>query len=355
MIPKAYDVAERLGSGRRISVSNGWYRIRGICHSGESLPGSLAIRDFPNGLGIAVKCWKGCTRENILLELERATGWSLNSSQTESADIEPQPTTKTKEFQRKYHLDLWSLRRRMPIDDLHPGRRWAANRSLYWSQIPWPNSVQWIDANHLHPQHSGAGAIIAAFAPAQSWLDSWPKIPAPSAVELIHVDEKGQPTLDKPQSEGGMTKRTYGVRKGALCIMGDPRPEFSTGLALAEGIADALALAARDTFTAASVGGTSGMAEGDLDDYIMTFQAVKVVADSDTDGIAAARAIRRRLGQGRVRAVTIEGAGDPADAAANIGLSDIEDLDPIREFASDLRREGLPGWEAARLAIQSAT
>lgn len=355
MIPKAYDVAERLGSGRRISVSNGWYRVRGICHDGESLPGSLAIRDFPDRQGIAVKCWKGCTRENIIVALERATGWSLNSGKNEPADLTPQPIQRRQRPQRKYHLDLWSLRSRIPIDDLHPARRWAANRSLYWSQIPWPNSVQWIDATHLHRRHGSAGAIIAAFAAAQSWLNSWPKIPAPSAVELIHVDDKGQPALDRPESEGGMTKRTYGVRKGSLCIMGDPRPEFSTGLALAEGIADALALAARDTFTAASVGGTSGMAEGDLDDYIMTFQAVKVVADSDIDGIAAARAIRRRLGQDHVRAVTIDGAGDPADAAANIGLSDIEDLDPIREFASDLRREGLPGWEAARLAIQSAT
>ena len=356
MIPRAYDIAERLSGGRRVTASNGWYPTRGICHGGDSLPGSLRIKDYPDGQGIAVKCWKHCTREAILLELERATGWSLKSGRYEPPDVKPQPTRQKQKTRSKYHLDLWSRRRRVPIDDSHPARLWAANRSLYWSQIPWPDSVQWISAARLNNRkHQGSGAIIAAFAPVQSWMNTWPKIPAPSAVELIHIDDKGQPAMDRPESEGGRAKRTYGVRTGALCMMGDPRPEFSTGLVLTEGVADALALAARDTLTAASVGGTSGMVEGDLDEYVMSFQAVKVVADSDTDGIAAARAVRRRLGRDRIRAVTIDGADDPADAASNIGLCVIEDLEPIREFASDLKREGLPGWEAARLAIQSAT
>jgi hypothetical protein len=171
-------------------------------------------------------------------------------------------------------------------------------------------------------------------------------------VELISVDGNGAPAFDRPESKGGRSKRTYGIRTGALCLLGEPRPEVAAGVVLAEGIADALSLAARETDTVAALGGTSGMVTGELDSYIQGFHRIKVVADSDKAGIAAARAIRRRLGSQRVRAVIIGNAADAADAAAIEGIPDIEDLGAVREFAADLKGEGLPGWEAARQAIQ---
>lgn len=355
MTPNAYDVAQRLSGGRRVSVSGGWYRLRGICHGGESLPGSLAIRDFAND-GIAVKCWKSCDRQRIMDALERATGWKLRGSKQPSTNTERQSLESTpvrnNRIRQAHHLRLWALRGRVPVDPQHPARLWAAARSLYWSQIPWPDSIQWIDAFHIHHMHEGAGAIIAAFAPPQAWTSAWPLLPQPSAVELINVDRDGAPALDRPENKGGRSKRTFGTRTGALCLLGEPRPELSAGLVLSEGIADALSLAARDTDTVAAVGGTSGMATGDLDGYLEAFHRIKVVADSDKAGIAAARAIRRRLGAKKVRAVTINGAEDPADAAAGEGIADIDDLEPVRDFASDLRGEGLPAWEAARQAIQ---
>ena len=343
MNPRAYDVAQRLSTGRRVSVSNGWYRLRGVCHGGESLPGSLAIRDFSDG-GIAVKCWKNCDRQRIMDALERTTGWKLGGpidSGRENAPSSVRLAPPSKRVQRANHLRLWALRKRVP-----------AARSLYWAQIPWPDSVQWLDASQIHPQHEGAGAVVAAFASPQAWLLAWPLLPQPSAVELISIDQVGAPALDRPEGRGGRSKRTFGARTGALCVMGEPRPEFSVGLILAEGIADALSLAARETDTVAAVGGTSGMATGDLDGYVGRFDRVKIVADSDKAGISAARAIRRRLGPKRVKAVTINGADDPADAAANEGIPDVEDLEPVREFTADLRGEGIPTWEAARQAIQ---
>lgn len=90
------------------------------------------------------------------------------------------------------------------------------------------------------------------------------------------------------------------------------------------------------------------MATGDLDEYFEAFHRIKVVADSDKAGIAAARAIRRRLGRQKVKAVTINGAEDPADAAGGEGIPNVDDLQPVRNFAADLRDEGLPAWEAAR-------
>ena len=354
MNPRAYDVAQRLSTGRRVSVSNGWYRLRGVCHGGESLPGSLAIRDFSDG-GIAVKCWKNCDRQRIIDALERTTGWKLGGpidSGRENAPSSVRLAPPSKRVQRANHLRLWALRKRVPVDPSHPARQWAAARSLYWAQIPWPDSVQWLDASQIHPQHEGAGAVVAAFASPQAWLLAWPLLPQPSAVELISIDQVGAPALDRPEGRGGRSKRTFGARTGALCVMGEPRPEFSVGLILAEGIADALSLAARETDTVAAVGGTSGMATGDLDGYVGRFDRVKIVADSDKAGISAARAIRRRLGPKRVKAVTINGADDPADAAANEGIPDVEDLEPVREFTADLRGEGIPTWEAARQAIQ---
>ena len=355
MTPNAYDVAQRLSGSRRVSVSSGWYRLRGICHGGESLPGSLAIRDFRDG-GIAVKCWKNCDRKRIIDALERSTGWKLGGQQQAGREKNPPPVMKSPpsidRVRQARHLNLWTMRKRVPVDPSHPARLWAGARSLYWSQIPWPDSVQWLDSSLIHPLHEGAGAILAAFAPPQAWLTAWPNLPKPSAVELISVDDRGEPALDRPKTDGGRSKRTYGSRTGALCLLGEPRPKVAAGLVLAEGIADALSLAARETDTVAALGGTSGMLTGELDSYFEGFQRIKVVADSDKAGIAAARAIRRRLGTERLRAVTIGNADDPADAAAIEGISEIEDLEPIREFAADLRNEGLPSWEAARQAIQ---
>ena len=355
MTPSAYDVAQRLSGSRRVSVSGGWYRLRGICHGGESLPGSLAIRDFRDG-GIAVKCWKNCDRQRIMDALERTTGWKLGGSKQAVRDNSSTPLERTPASSHRprqaHHLRLWAMRKRIPVDPSHPARLWAALRSLYWTQIPWPDSIQWLDSSFIHPLHQGAGAIVAAFAPPHAWLSAWPRLPQPSAVELISVDGSGAPAFDRPEDKGGRSKRTYGIRTGALCLLGEPRPEVAAGLVLAEGIADALSLAARETDTVAALGGTSGMATGDLDGYFQGFHRIKVVADSDIAGVAGARAIRRRLGSQRVRAVTIGNADDPADAAAIEGIPDIEDLEPIREFAADLRDEGLPGWEAARQAIQ---
>ena len=202
-----------LSSGRRVSISSGWYRLRGVCHGGESLPGSLAIRDFAGG-GIAVKCWKNCDRQRIMDALERATGWKLGGQRDigrENAPAPVQSVPRSNRVQRANHLRLWALRRRVPVDPSHPARQWAAARSLYWAQIPWPDSVQWVDASQIHPQHEGAGAVIAAFAPPKAWLWAWPLLPEPSAVELINIDRDGAPALDRPEGSG--SKRPHNCRQ----------------------------------------------------------------------------------------------------------------------------------------------
>ena len=73
--PSARQIAERL-SDRTIRPSQDWWRVRGVCHGGETLPGSLTIRDNDRG-GIAVHCFAGCERRAVIDALEAATGWPI--------------------------------------------------------------------------------------------------------------------------------------------------------------------------------------------------------------------------------------------------------------------------------------
>ena len=173
MNPRAYDVAQRLSTGRRVSVSNGWYRLRGVCHGRRITTRKPRYQRFSDG-GIAVKCWKNCDRQRIMDALERDHWLEVRRSkrqrQRKCSFSSQVGTAQQYGVQRANHLRLWALRKRVPVDPSHPARQWAAARSLYWAQIPWPDSVQWVDASQIHPQHEGAGAVIAAFAPPKAWL-----------------------------------------------------------------------------------------------------------------------------------------------------------------------------------------
>ena len=164
-------------------------------------------------------------------------------------------------------------------------RRWVARRGLYWpAPVPLPSCIRWLPAGLLSQQHQGAGAIIAAFAPHDEWAERWPYLPNPTCIELVHLDAEGMPALDKPAEEGGLGKRSYGIRQGAVCLLGDPRPESAVGLVIVEGLADALALASRSPETAAAVGGVSGLQADRLLDWLSRWSSVTVYADDDPDG-----------------------------------------------------------------------
>ena len=74
-----------------------------------------------------------------------------------------------------------------------------------------------------------------AFAPPGQWETAWPRPPVPTGVELVHLDSEGLPALDRPEPENGLSKRSYGIRQGAVCLLGDPRPDSAVGLILVEG------------------------------------------------------------------------------------------------------------------------
>ena len=321
-------IARRISPSARHS-SSGWWPLPGICHDMRDRP-HLGVRDNSGRGGsdvVSVKCWVGCDRDSIRRAIESATGWRIWGLRTpdspapprtgpESTDTGPVPD------RREYAWKLWGASLRTDPDPDHPVRRWVARRSLYWpAPVPLPSAVRWL----------------------------------PAGVELVHIDAEGAPALDKPAAADGLSKRSYGVRQGAVCILGDPRPENAVGLILVEGLADALALASRYPETVATVGGISGMQADRLIDWLAAWPSVTLYADDDPDGIDGARRLRRLLAHRglNITVYTLGGGhNDPGEFAADNPLADV-DLDAAREFAGDLTDEGLPRWEAARLAMMT--
>ena len=398
--PTARLIAERLTDGRP-KFSGGWYRVRGVCHKGDPRPdgGSLSIRDGKDRL--IVHCFKDCDRRTVIEALESTTGWTiwnawesgerragggrsggLNGAIPEvkqrSGSVAPSPDgpeserdsggdSSNREAPHRSGCScescriararrLWAASARIKTDTAHPARRWMEARNLYWPRIPVPAGVRWVEKSHLDPRHEGAGAVAVLFAPPGDWISSWPSPPPPAAVELIHVDSEGRAVLDRPGQDGGRPKRTHGVRRGSVAMLGNPLPSESPGLNLAEGAADALALAARLPETAVAVGGVGGMGTDSLGDWLSGWLRVNLYADNDAKGLSVARRLRRLMVAQNV-AVGVYTVGsdykDAADFAADNPFDPDVDLDAARELAADLASEGMPAWEAARLAVQT--
>ena len=355
-------IARRITPSARRS-SSGWWPLPGICHDRRDRP-HLGVRDNRGRDGsdvVSVKCWVGCDRDSIRRAIEGATGWRIWGLGTDDSPAPPQADTlkerrSSQPDRLEYPRKLWQAASLIERDDNHPVRRWIARRGLYWSApIPLPYAVRWLPSGLFHPRHQGAGAIVAAFAPPGQWETAWPRPPAPTGVELVHLDSEGLPSLDRPEPENGLSKRSYGIRQGAVCLLGDPRPDSAVGLILVEGLADALALAARYPETVASVGGVSGLQPDLLAGWLVGWSSVTLYADDDPGGIEGARRLRRGLVRYDmdITVYTLGGLhNDPAAFAEDNPLDSV-DLDSAREFAADLEREGLPRWEAARLAMMT--
>ena len=141
---------------------------------------------------------------------------------------------------------LWRRSGPVPTDPAHPARRWAARRHLWRPGDPWPDAVRWIEG-------PGGGSLVAAFAPVAAWIEAHPPA-SPPGVQLVHVDADGRPRKDR----GGLSKRSRGSMTGAVCVIG---PLWRSGpLHVAEGIADALAVAAREDGAVIAAGGTATLA-----------------------------------------------------------------------------------------------
>ena len=233
---------------------------------------------------------------------------------------------------------------------------WLASRHLWRPELPLPGSVRWIDAEHLHREFQGAGAIIAMAAPPDAWTTSWPGLPDLSSVQLVYVDETGRPAIDR-----GLTKRTYAAVQDAVVVLGCPLLEQTTApVDVAEGLADVLALASRSPAPAVATLGTSGMSSTIIAEWLATSPVTQVWADRDQSKEGRAPPGQRH-GRELVRIINSAGGNatalhtlsphkDPAEAATAMGFNDPGPA--WTEYARTLSETtAWPRWEIARQAI----
>ena len=199
---------------------------------------------------------------------------------------------------------LWADSRPVTLDTAHPARLWAARRHLWRAGDPWPEALRWLG------WADGGGSLVAGFAPVADWRTAHP--PTPSGVQLVHVGPDGEPRKDR----GGCGKRSHGTMAAAVAVIGAPL--WRAGCVhVAEGVADVLAIAAREDGAALAVGGTAGF-RSLAPDLAALAVPVAVWPDGDTPGRIAASGLVLNL-QVRGAAAVLADVPPGRDPAAMAG------------------------------------
>ena len=253
---------------------------------------------------------------------------------------------------------IWLSSEAIPKDSSHPARRWFENRHLWRQELPAPPVLRWKTA---HGTHAGAGSIVALLASPEAWASAWPSLPTPTAVQVINIDEGGDSCLDRPADRGGLNKRTMGAANGAVSVIGNPvLGEAVMPVRIAEGMADALAIAARYDGPVVTMCGTSGMRNPTLAAWLATAPSGAVIhADADQGGegrapagTTAAGTLRQAIASSGGNASAVyppEGFKDAAEAAQAAGFSPL--IEDWIEYARTLAEiTDWPRWEIARVA-----
>ena len=311
-----------------------------VCHGGDS---NMKLAIFPTGDGRwAATCWTIGCEGRVLYDMIRASaGVQGGNSPTPSP---PPPRLRrqsrdTRDLARK----LWRMSETIPQDPEHPARRWLAHRHLWRPGLDLPPSVRWLLGTLYHrPGDTMAGSIVAAF-----------KVlgrAALGSVELVHVDANGEKALDATGKDEPQAKRSFGPRvaegRRAASVIGVLKG--ATTVHVVEGLADALAVAARTPEPVVAVGGTGGYEK--LAPDLAEFREVVIWPDRGDAGERAARLLAGLLaGRGVQVELRRTSAEDPG--AAGVPFAPV-DADDLAAYITDLERDGLPRWEAGRLASQ---
>ena len=248
-------------------------------------------------------------------------------------------------------------------------RRWLARRNLWRAELPLPSSLRWLPASApiFRGLHQGAGALAIPLAPLDAWIAAYPDAPQPAGVQLINIDSEGGKALDRPADYAyrdrvgrltpspGLDKRNYGRAARAVWCIGDIRP---TGeVAICEGAADGLAIAARETDAAICTLTTPRPAHA-WSETLSAYPSIVIWADNDPvnkrgerpgidAGTALARALRLRGCAVRVGIAPLgKDAADTAAASPFLPLN----AEDYAQLMNELRDEGLTYFEAARMA-----
>ena len=250
---------------------------------------------------------------------------------------------------------IWTNSQPIPDDPQHPARRWLDARNLWRPEVPVPDPLRWLPArSHVPGPHAGTGSIVAMLSTIADWQAGWPELPEPVAVQLIAINHQGGPTLDRPLDSPngpGLSKRTLGAQHDTLLFLGNPVLDDATApVRVAEGVADALALAARYAGPAVATIGSGGMTNPQLAQWMIAAPVGSVIhADDDDAGRRAASRLRSKIIEagGQTKAQLARGVKDAGDAAR---LSAFGNPPADWEYADTLAEMyRWPRWECRRL------
>ena len=329
-------------------VQGGWSFFCPLEHRKKNAPAAIWVND--DGW-ISVHCFD-CRRNDEL----RETLVVPHLRNRPSPPAPPRQPAASPRHQLRTDLPagIWAETEAIPNDAVHPARRWLANRNLWRPEVEAPTPLRWLPASRTRPRpHTGAGSLVVLLANPNAWAEAWPRLPNPQAVEIIAVDWEGNPALDRPHQDGGLDKRTLGAKTGAILILGDPRLDsIEAPVRIAEGVADAMALAARFSGPAVATMGDAGMnANGFAEWLANAVEGVVIHADNDDAGQKAAS---RLCGAVRVHGGTARAVLPPEGKDAGVVSSRhsfIELTENWPSYAHTLAEmNGWPRWEAQRQA-----
>ena len=281
----------------------------------------------------------------------------LRPSMTAVPRHRPLPARTSSESRRQFlealPRDIWDRSQPIPMDPHHPARKWFAKRHLWRPEIEAPEALRWFPSLGANC-HSGA--ILALVAPPEHWVTAWPSLPVPDGVQQLNIDSNGVPALDRPQMTGGVQKRSLGTVKDGVFMVGCPHA-WSGTTRVAEGVADAVALASRFDGPALAMMSAGAMRAGSVATWLSSMTKVIIYADNDgSAGPVAAQHLRHAVNAqgGNAEARFTAHGKDPADAAAAAGFDQLDERTIGRSisFAARLSEQhGWPLWECQRLAI----
>ena len=328
---------------------SGWSFFCPLEHRKKNAPAAIWVNDEG---WIVVHCFD-CRRNDELRERLVTPHLHGRSSPaprpTVTATSNPRPQS-----QPSYPAMIWADTTAIPNDPAHSARRWFANRNLWRHEVETPAPLRWLPASRSRPgPHTGAGSLVALLAHPDAWVEAWPHLPVPQAVEIIAVDGEGKPALDRPEIDGGLGKRTLGAKVGSVLVLGNPRlTEIDAPVRVAEGVADALALASRFSGPAIASMGDAGMTAGKFPKWLAQARAGVVIhADNDDAGQAAAGRLLGavRVHGGRARAVLPPQGKDAGVVAADNPFAPLTERWP--GYADTLSKtNSWPRWEGQRQA-----
>ena len=223
------------------------------------------------------------------------------------------------------------------------------------SRSQWPQTIRRADG---WPGVVCGGLASHCRRPSAGWQRLAPRL-AQSWRPLLHraradcpasSSSTSTPTGSQPSTSPAPTvcrSGHFGQMAGAVCVLG---LQGHGGVNVAEGLADALALAARLPWRAVCMGGTAGFHNLELARWLAGSGTVHIWADQHAPGFAAAEILGRMVVGEANTTVSVEHVGvgeDPGAAGAPFAPLDAPTFEAL---AADLEREGLPAWEAARVA-----